>query len=87
MSRSIDLLACHIVCAVDLSRCLSVVRTRFLSIASLTVIKRLIVVSLFDVMIFLELIQMRLQALLILKIVLEEDFFLGLRSYESIFDR
>ena len=38
------------------------------------------------VMIILELVQMRLQALLILKIVLEEDIFLSLRSYESIFD-
>ena len=82
---SIDLLVGHVVCAVDLPRCLPVVRTGLLSIASLTVIKRLIV-SLFDAMIFLELVQVRLQALLILQIVLQEDVFLGLRSYEGIFD-
>ena len=37
-------------------------------------------------MFFLELVQMRLQALLILQIVLEENILLGLRLYESIFD-
>ena len=34
----------------------------------------------------LKLVQMRLQALLIFQIVLEEDIFLGLGLYESIFD-
>ena len=86
LSWSIDFRVVHIACVVGLPRCLSVESTRFLSIASLTVIKRLIVVSLFDVMIIFELVQMRLQALFILQIVLEEDILLGFRSYESIFD-
>ena len=86
--RSIDLLAGHVVSAVDLPRCLTGVSTRLLSITSLTVIKRLVVSLLGTMMMLtiLELIQMRLQALLILQIVLEEDIFLGLRLYESIFD-
>ena len=85
-SRSIDLLAGHVVGAVDLPWCLTIVRTGFLSITSLTVIQGLVVSLLGVMMFFLELVKMRLQALLILQIVLEEDILLGLRLYESIFD-
>ena len=79
------LLVGHVVCAVGLPRSFSIVGARLLPFARLAVINRLIA-SLFE-LIFLELVQMRLQTLLILQVVLQEDVFLGLRGYEGVLDR